>query len=281
MATADSNGDDASAEESMVIVVDSAQLECSDEDLESVEKPDDEPNDAKEQPTRSEHVSASSATETSQDESTEALNVKKKPVNMDSKAAKSGDKKEVPLDSTESNVKQERKEAPSSSTPDAASLYSPPLTRKRGRALPTAWSRRNKLKDYNTSDSDYESYDDDAAETFLSTSANLAYSWDTLGLGQDLGSAALNRYMAHCSNENSPQLTALQTLQIVNSLRLQTIMPPESSALHRVIQRVSWTFYMHCILCELYIYSLYSRFSSVISLFVESIGKPTILVWLA
>lgn len=247
MATADSNGDDASAEESMVIVVDSAQLECSDEDLESVEKPDDEPNDAKEQPTRSEHVSASSATETSQDETTEALNVKKKPVNMDNKAAKSGDKKEVPLDSTESNVKQERKEAPST-TPDAASLYFPPLTRKRGRALPTAWSRRNKIKDENTSGSDYESYDDDAAETFLSTSANLAYSWDTLGLGQDLGSAALNRYMARCSNDNSPQLTALQTLQIVNSLRLQTIMPPESSALHCIIQRVSSTFHIHCIL---------------------------------
>ena len=112
------------------------------------------------------------------------------------------------------------------------------LARKRGRALPTAWSRKYKLKDTSDYSDLYESYDDEAAEIFLSTSANLAYSWDTLGLGQDLGSAALNRYMARF-NENSPQLTAQQTLQIVNSLRLQTIMPPEFSALHRIIQRVS------------------------------------------
>lgn len=137
----------------------------------------------------------------------------------------------------------------------AASPFSPPppRPRKRGRALPTSStartsssSRKSQQRSKEFSDaSDFSQEDDhyyideDEAEAFLSTSSNLAYSWDALGLGHKLGSPALNRYMARF-NEKSPQqqLTAQQTLQIVNSLQLRTIMPPEFSALHRIIQRV-------------------------------------------
>jgi len=65
-------------------------------------------------------------------------------------------------------------------------------------------------------------------------------SWDSLLLGRELGSVALNRALAklHPQHE-SPQLTSLQTLQIVHSLRLETIVPPATSLLHKVIQTVS------------------------------------------
>jgi hypothetical protein len=151
---------------------------------------------------------------------------------------------EVHLDSTESNLEREKKDAEQSISTPAAWPFSPPRSQKRGRALPTSSTRtcsssRKSPRHKETSDvSEFsDDYDEDEAEAFLSTSSNLAYNWDALGLGHDLGSAALNRYMARY-NENSPQLSAQQALQIVNSLQLHTIMPPEFSALHRIIQRV-------------------------------------------
>jgi len=76
----------------------------------------------------------------------------------------------------------------------------------------------------------------------LSSSANLSYSWDALKLGKELGSAALNRFMArHSPSGDAPELTAQQTLQVVNSLRLKTILPPAESPLHKIIQMVSTT----------------------------------------
>jgi hypothetical protein len=78
-----------------------------------------------------------------------------------------------------------------------------------------------------------------ARETFLSASANLLYSWESLMLGRELGSAALNEVLEtlHPLHE-SPRLTSLQTLQIVHSLQPTTIVPPDPSPLHKVIQTV-------------------------------------------
>ena len=76
-------------------------------------------------------------------------------------------------------------------------------------------------------------------DNFFTTSANLLYSWDPLLLGRELGSAELNETLQTLHPlKQSPQLTSLQTLQIVNSLRTTTICPPDSSPLHKVIQTV-------------------------------------------
>lgn len=67
---------------------------------------------------------------------------------------------------------------------------------------------------------------------------NLVYSWDSLLLGKELGSVALNQHFTQLHGTLS-QLTSLQTLQIVQSVRLETIVPPETSKLSRVAETVS------------------------------------------
>jgi hypothetical protein len=62
---------------------------------------------------------------------------------------------------------------------------------------------------------------------------NLVYSWDSLLLGKELGSVALNQHLTQRHGTLS-QLTSLETLQIVQSTRLETIVPPEGSKLSKV-----------------------------------------------
>lgn len=274
--TAKGSGDDTCAEETTVSVHEVASApsqEESDEEVESepssqatkevvfgelpsaVGSGEHEDDDDDED----EHGSAAlSGAETSQSDE-EAIDVhsNKEPVIQDKTDAK------VHPDSVESNSRPKnvpRKDKAAEPSTNAAALSpfspSPPRPRKRGRALPTSSSARTssrrksqqqqqqqqRSKEFsNASDVSQEGHhyyiDEDEAEAFLSTSSNLAYNWDALELGHKLGSAALNRFMARF-NEKSPQLTAQQTLQIVNSLQLRTIMPPEFSALHRIIQRV-------------------------------------------
>lgn len=85
-------------------------------------------------------------------------------------------------------------------------------------------------------------------ENFLNSRAHLQYSWKSLGLGKHTGSAALNQALAR-NGGGTPHLTSFQTLQIVNSLQMNTIVPPEKSPLHKVIQTVRillpfWLLYM-------------------------------------
>jgi hypothetical protein len=266
--TAKGSGDDTCAEETTVsvhVVASAPSQEESDEEVESEpssqatkevvfgelpsavgsgEHDDDEDEDGS---------AALSGAETSQsDEEVIDVHSNKEPVIQDKTDEK------VHPDSVESNsrpknVPRKDKAAEPSTNEAALSPFSPspPRPRKRGRALPTFSSARTssrrksqqqRSKEFsNASDVSQEDHhyyiDEDEAEAFLSTSSNLAYNWDALELGHTLGSAALNRFMARF-NEKSPQLTAQQTLQIVNSLQLRTIMPPEFSALHRIIQRV-------------------------------------------
>jgi hypothetical protein len=67
---------------------------------------------------------------------------------------------------------------------------------------------------------------------------NLVYSWDSLLLGKELGSVALNQHLTQRHGTLS-QLTSLETLQIVQSTRLETIVPPEGSKLSKVPETVS------------------------------------------
>lgn len=106
-----------------------------------------------------------------------------------------------------------------------------------------------------------------AAAALLNSSQYLAYSWDSLRLGEELGTAALNEYMERlrsrdilgtygglgamsqlpgmaCTPIHSPspsrdmaKLTAQQTLQIMNTLRAKTSLPPPGSDLHRIVQK--------------------------------------------
>lgn len=80
------------------------------------------------------------------------------------------------------------------------------------------------------------------ADALLNSSMQLAYSWDSLGLGQDSGSVALNEYMVRFRRNEGvspylPDLTAQEMLQIMNSLRVRTYLPPPGSALHRIVQK--------------------------------------------
>eukprot|EP00521_Asterionellopsis_glacialis_P017565 CAMPEP_0195295610 /NCGR_PEP_ID=MMETSP0707-20130614/17693_1 /TAXON_ID=33640 /ORGANISM="Asterionellopsis glacialis, Strain CCMP134" /LENGTH=510 /DNA_ID=CAMNT_0040356869 /DNA_START=45 /DNA_END=1577 /DNA_ORIENTATION=- len=82
-----------------------------------------------------------------------------------------------------------------------------------------------------------------AAEEVLNRSTQLAYSWESLGLGKELGSPALNEYVRLCrsreglSNENLPSVTAQQVLQIIQSFQLKTLLPPPGSDLHRIVKK--------------------------------------------
>jgi len=87
----------------------------------------------------------------------------------------------------------------------------------------------------------------DAVENAIRhNSQYLAYSWDSLKLGQNVGSVALNNYLNRGGggsrpNENNgrgrrSKLSPQQTLQIMNSLRPKTVLPPPGSELHDIIK---------------------------------------------
>jgi hypothetical protein len=83
--------------------------------------------------------------------------------------------------------------------------------------------------------------DDDDDEDLIHASQYMSYSWDSLQLGSVLGSAAYNSFLRNqmlCdpSIQQVPQLTPQQTLQIMQSLRPRTILPPTESGLHSVVQ---------------------------------------------
>ena len=94
-------------------------------------------------------------------------------------------------------------------------------------------------------------------------SQHLTYSWDSLKLGAECGSAALNNFFQQKLNDSSnnvkgdfdgeskeihiPRLTAQDTLQIIHSLKVNTTLPPKGSILHRIIQKVSVVSH-HCFL---------------------------------
>jgi hypothetical protein len=75
---------------------------------------------------------------------------------------------------------------------------------------------------------------------YLNNAVRLEYDWKELKLGEEVGTAALNRYLKsqHSDPRRAPELTAQQTLQIAMSLRPRTILPPKGSILHRVMQKV-------------------------------------------
>ena len=110
-------------------------------------------------------------------------------------------------------------------------------------------------------------------QQYFTPSGHLRYSWDSLKLGTEFGSAALNEFFEHqlqtskkrklkesninlfTNHLNSPfhskinestngdhfipKLSAQDTLQIIHSLRAKTSLPPKGSALHQIPQRVS------------------------------------------
>jgi hypothetical protein len=77
---------------------------------------------------------------------------------------------------------------------------------------------------------------------------NLVYSWDSLLLGKELGSVALNQHLTQLHGTLS-QLTSLEALQIVQSTRLETIVPPEGSKLSKVPETVSIS-YVELVSCR-------------------------------
>lgn len=100
-------------------------------------------------------------------------------------------------------------------------------------------------------------------------------SWDSLLLGKRLGSVALNTLLAKVESSSSPQLTSLQTLQLVNSLQLHTIMPPEGSPLTKVVETVCIIIVVCECCCNVDSYTLYllSRPLSSSLTRLVSIGK--------
>jgi len=70
-------------------------------------------------------------------------------------------------------------------------------------------------------------------------SKNIAYSWEDLKLGTESGSAALNEYInkkPFDTLKDCEKVTAHQLMQIFNSLRAKTCLPPVGSSLHKVVQ---------------------------------------------
>jgi len=62
------------------------------------------------------------------------------------------------------------------------------------------------------------------------------YTWNSLQLGTTTGTAALNNFLKDRRNESFPlEFTSLQSLQIINSLRPKTYLPPLESGLNEVL----------------------------------------------
>ena len=110
-----------------------------------------------------------------------------------------------------------------------------PRKRQRPPRLPTASSRKQASVSAATDPSS------EGEETVIAGSANLSYSWESLGLGTKMGSAALNQFLRQQNVSSIPRLSPQQVLQIMDSMRVQTILPPENSELHQVIHKVSFT----------------------------------------
>lgn len=86
-------------------------------------------------------------------------------------------------------------------------------------------------------DDDNDSHEDTEDDRDLvAASASLRYNWDPLQLGTNLGSAAYNAYMQKQSNSSQRPLTSHETLQLVQSFRPPTILPPPGSSLVGVVQ---------------------------------------------
>jgi hypothetical protein len=102
-------------------------------------------------------------------------------------------------------------------------------------------TRRHRPSRHATEFDDDDDDDDDDDYGLVHASQYMAYSWDSLQLGTVLGSAAYNSFLRNqmlCdpSIQQVPQLTPQQTLQIMQSLRPRTIIPPTESGLHSVVQ---------------------------------------------
>ena len=72
------------------------------------------------------------------------------------------------------------------------------------------------------------------AADLINSTQYLAYSWDALRLGTELGTVALNERLG-LSGEHA--LTAVQALEIINTLRTRTLLPPPGSALHAAAKK--------------------------------------------
>lgn len=142
------------------------------------------------------------------------------------------------------------------STPEHLSYPSDPspIYRKKGSSKKTkrgsftkkharqeSFSSSSSLSEISISSSSSDSSDDEGESPVTKRARmepkNLVYSWDSLLLGKELGSVALNQHFTQLHGALS-QLTSLQTLQIVQSVRLETIVPPETSKLSRVAEAV-------------------------------------------
>jgi hypothetical protein len=79
-------------------------------------------------------------------------------------------------------------------------------------------------------------------QDLVQASEYVCHSWDSLQLGTILGSAAYNEFLRgqlyvgvqdlYSSDQEVPQLTAEQLLEVVQSLRPATVLPPPDSVLH-------------------------------------------------
>jgi len=75
----------------------------------------------------------------------------------------------------------------------------------------------------------------------MRNSQYLAYPWDSLGLGESVGSVALNEYIDRAAGNTGAQagrsnLSPHQTLQIMESLRPKTVLPPPGTELYDIIK---------------------------------------------
>ena len=87
-------------------------------------------------------------------------------------------------------------------------------------------------------------------ELFIRSSENIAYSWDSLKLGEGNGSAALRDFVKKDVTadelnsdtfEEESALTARTILDMISTLRPKTCLPPPDSKLHQVVQKVQYS----------------------------------------
>jgi hypothetical protein len=129
-------------------------------------------------------------------------------------------------------------------------VTSPPLpSKKRQRLkLPTSLNRKvasRKLCLEEETETETEADIDDSEEDphvgpneqVIQSSTNVVYSWDSLKLGAELGSAALNDFFAYANEGRAPKLNSRQALQIISSMRVKTVLPPPGSDLHSVVHK--------------------------------------------
>mmetsp|Transcript_30092 Transcript_30092/g.36755 ORF Transcript_30092/g.36755 Transcript_30092/m.36755 type:complete len:363 (-) Transcript_30092:116-1204(-) len=143
----------------------------------------------------------------------------------------------VVVSSTGTTRKRRRESMPTDATPTTGGTKTTPRHR---RQIPTPDSAR-----WHDGANNSICATTASANALMNSSQYLAYSWDGLRLGEELGASALNEFIGRVTNNgfdggsdvDDYRLTAQDTLKIVDGLRAKTCFPPKNSDLHGVVQK--------------------------------------------